>query len=131
MSSINHEKDLLTKDIDETEPQQKGGRRLSLGIIIGILVAIAVVLALALGLGLGLGLKKHHNNDNNDSNSNPTSSGTVPPWRNSTVDYALDMSWDINAAPTTRTYNFTVSEVTLAPDGIYPRNPFREIIDRI
>jgi hypothetical protein len=91
---------------------------------------VFVVLALALGLGLGLGLKKHKNSAASSSSSSSSSSSpsgpsgasqTIQPWRRSTQDYALDMtSWDINAAPTTRVYNLTVSELTLAPDGMRP-----------
>lgn len=34
-------------------------------------------------------------------------------------DYTLDIAgWDFNAPPTTRTYNFTISEMELAPDGV-------------
>ena len=33
------------------------------------------------------------------------------------MDYSLDMNWDLNAAPTTRIYNLTVSEIQAAPDG--------------
>ncbi|KAH8811565.1 multicopper like protein, partial [Xylogone sp. PMI_703] len=38
--------------------------------------------------------------------------------RRSVADYGLDMSWDINAPPTTRVYNFTITEVQAAPDGV-------------
>jgi hypothetical protein len=98
-------------------------RRRRTGIILGIVLAVIVVLALALGLGLGLGLKKHKNDSNNSgsnnasSDNNPYASETLPPWRESTAGYALDMSWDINAMPTTREYNFTVAETQIAPDG--------------
>ena len=35
-------------------------------------------------------------------------------------DYTLDIaSWDFNAPPTTREYNFTLSEIQLSPDGVF------------
>lgn len=36
------------------------------------------------------------------------------------MDYSLDMNWDLNAPPTTRVYNLTVSEIQAAPDGKHP-----------
>lgn len=33
------------------------------------------------------------------------------------MDYNLDMNWNLNAPPTTRTYNLVVSEIQAAPDG--------------
>ena len=99
------------------KPRQKAG---ALRNTILIVVAIAAVFALALGLGLGLGLKKKHKNASNGSSSSvedPLSSTTIQSWRRATEDYLLDMSWDINAAPTTRSYNLTVSEISIAPDG--------------
>jgi|SRR5271155_3152877 len=113
----------------------KNGPRRRSYLFIGGAVAILAVLALALGLGLGLGLrsKKHSNapsaatpsavTPGNGTNSSTTISDShaspyVPPWRMNTEDYILDMTdWDLNAPPTTRIYNFTFSEVDLAPDG--------------
>jgi hypothetical protein len=94
------------------------------GVLLTI-VTVIIILALALGLGLGLGLgrKKHHRNGL-ASDSGPTiaddsqASTDVQPWRRNTEDYLLDFdSWDLNAGPQDRKYNFTVSEITLAPDG--------------
>lgn len=34
-------------------------------------------------------------------------------------EYILDMSWDYNAAPTTREYNWTITNADLNPDGVY------------
>ena len=101
-------------------------------IVVSVL-AVVVVLALALGLGLGLGLKREHSSShqsspaqspsqNQTNSTSPTSSSltsqTVPSWRRSTDDYLLDLQgWDFDAAPATRTYNFTLTEVDLAPDG--------------
>ena len=105
--------------LHETPPLK---RRSSIGRPLIVAIAIVVILALALGLGLGLGLKKHKKSSSQDSSGssseNSHASLDVPSWRRSTEDYALDMTkWDINAPPTVRTYNFTVSEITIAPDG--------------
>jgi flagellar basal body-associated protein FliL len=85
------------------------------------LIAIVIVLALALGLGLGLGLK--HRKSAQQSPSTATTedslaSSAIQPWRQSTKDYSLNFTnWDINAPPTTRVYNFTISQAQIAPDG--------------
>jgi hypothetical protein len=102
--------DLLIKE--RPVERRRGGRRTL--IIFGI-IAVVVVLALALGLGLGLGLKHHKNSTDSDSSN---ASQVVPTWRDATLDYALDMSWDLNAAPQDREYNFTATESTLAIDGV-------------
>jgi hypothetical protein len=91
------------------------------------IVVIVVVLALALGLGLGLGLKKKHKNASNGSSGSQgdsLSSMSVQSWRRATEEYLLDMNWDINAPPTTRTYNLTVGEISIAPDGNENSCPF-------
>jgi hypothetical protein len=103
-----------------------GGRGRPLLIVGGAIVFIVV--ALALGLGLGLGLKHHHNGSPaataSSTSAAPSSTPTdslaseaLQPWRRDTAEYNLDMSWDINAAPTTRVFNLTVSEIQAAPDG--------------
>ena len=113
-------------------------------VIIGSVV-LFVVIALGLGLGLGLGLKHHRAASSSTTpGSGPSSSpspspplpspsvlsqtalGTIQPWRRDTLDYSLDMNWDLNASPTTRVYNLTVSEIQAAPDGEPPR-PFSHI----
>ena len=101
----------------------KHGRPL---LILGGFLVFASI-ALALGLGLGLGLKKHGSNTAGSSSSPAASatpsgtpsqaSGTVESWRRDTLEYNLDMSWDINAPPTTRLFNFTMTEIQAAPDG--------------
>ena len=105
-------------------PLVKPKRSRSLLIFGGLIVFVCV--ALALGLGLGLGLKKHGTTATASSSPTPsaTSSGTpsqasetLPPWRRDTAEYNLDMSWDINAAPTTRIFNLTMTEIQAAPDG--------------
>lgn len=97
-----------------------------------------VILALSLGLGLGLGLKHHTSESASSQNvtsstatstahqptatAPPSSAGQstdIPSWRRDPSEYVLDMSWDLNAAPTTRVYNLTVSNITAAPDGVF------------
>jgi FtsP/CotA-like multicopper oxidase with cupredoxin domain len=101
-------------------------------LVVGILVVVVVVLALALGLGLGLGLKHHSKTSSSNSSTPPPPSSpptpgeesqaslSVPPWRTNVEDYTLDIaSWDFNAPPTTREYNFTIDETELSPDGVF------------
>lgn len=90
-----------------------------------------VVVVLALGLGLGLGLKHKKaaaggtqssngilpNSANGTSGTSPDISFARPSWRRDPLEYELDMTWDINAGPTTRVFNLTVSEIQAAPDG--------------
>jgi hypothetical protein len=104
---------------DRVHPEKPRPKARALRTTLFIIVPIAVVFALALGLGLGLGLKKHNNGSNDASSSDDDSlaSMTVQSWRRATEDYLLDMNWDINAAPTTRVYNLTVGEISIAPDG--------------
>lgn len=90
---------------------------------------LLIVLALALGLGLGLGLKRQDNSALAAAPSTtilasptptPSPSGVptpLQPWRLDTLEYNLDLSWNINAPPTTRVFNLTVSEIEAAPDG--------------
>ena len=92
-------------------------------------VVTFVIIALALGLGLGLGLK--HRTHGEAAATNPTSrpapspsptaqsdaSENVQSRRRSTLEYDLDMNWDVNASPTVRLFNFTISEIQAAPDG--------------
>lgn len=112
---------------EERKQPVSGNGRLPL-LVGGIVVFVVVALALGLGLGLGLGLKHHSHAAATPTSSNlspPTPSGgptvaseNVESWRRATLDYSLDMTWDINAAPTTRVFNFTISEIQAAPDGV-------------
>jgi hypothetical protein len=106
--------------------KRKYGRPLLL--LVGAAI-VFVALALGLGLGLGLGLKHHHHAASSSTSglppsSNPanvsstTATGAVQSWRRDTAEYNLDMNWDMNAAPTTRVFNLTVSEIQAAPDGV-------------
>ncbi len=119
--------------ISPPDPKQPPSKRLPLLLIAGGAVAF-VVIALALGLGLGLGLG-HHSSSSPVSSPSSTSSGpaavTALPlpgsgadhnakleeWRLDPKNYILDMSWDLNAAPTTRHYDLVISEGKGWPDG--------------
>ena len=118
------------KPVSEKKPSRHILRR-------GFTALVFVILALSLGLGLGLGLGLRHHNHTSTTTTPPTSSGrsstsaapiatstilssaseVLQSWRRDTSDYNLDMSWDLNAAPTTRIFNLTVSEIQAAPDG--------------
>ncbi|KAG0003434.1 hypothetical protein BGZ79_000893 [Entomortierella chlamydospora] len=83
------------------QPKQKWtARRIILG------AAVFVVIVLGLSLGLGLGLKKHHD-DSSLSNS----------W-NDASQFLLSKSFNITREPTTRYYDWTLSQQTIAPDGL-------------
>lgn len=117
-----------------SEKNGKEGRRP--GLLIGsIAVVVAVALGLALGLGLGLGLKHSKTPKtqpqgvaaNSSSPNSPSSyaSLNLTSLRLATRDYNLDMTdWDIAASPTTRIYNFTLSEIDAAPDGKMDQSSF-------
>ena len=119
----------------EASEKQAGSKGRGFGkpvLLIGASV-VFVVLALSLGLGLGLGLKHHGSGNTVGASSTLSTSGTLPSatptnvpnavslalpsWRRNPQEYVLDMDWDINAAPTTRVFNLTVSEIEAAPDG--------------
>lgn len=78
-----------------------------LRIIIAIATAV-VILALVLGLGLGLGLKHHRHH--NASQSLPF---LIPQTSNNFVVGSI-----VGQPPQDREYNFTVSRVDGAPDGV-------------
>jgi FtsP/CotA-like multicopper oxidase with cupredoxin domain len=111
------------QEIKEQTVRRSSRKRLL--IIILLSAILFIIIALGLGLGLGLGLKR---NGSNFSPSNGTSLPSSPvaynppigneSWRRNTSEYLLDTTtWDINAPPTTRQYNFTISEVQGYPDG--------------
>ncbi|PMD54496.1 multicopper oxidase [Hyaloscypha bicolor E] len=58
------------------------------------------------------------NSTNGTSGTSPDISENRPSWRRDPLEYNLDRSWDINAAPTTRVFNLTSSEIQAAPDGV-------------
>ncbi|KAG0051271.1 hypothetical protein BGZ83_003905 [Gryganskiella cystojenkinii] len=88
-----------------SEKATKGVTRSNRKIIIG--GAIFVVVALALGLGLGLGLKHHKSNATDFSES----------W-NDPSQFLLSKNFTITKTPTTRVYNWTISQSTISPDGL-------------
>ncbi|KAG2045315.1 multi-copper oxidase [Suillus americanus] len=98
-SSSDHE-DLALKEARVTPVRQSGRRKLF--IITGIAGAVVVVLALALGLGLGLGLKKKSNLSYVTTNSS----------------FLLDQNFVVTSTPTTRYYEFVISEAVGSPDGV-------------
>ena len=104
----------------------KGSNHRSLLLFSGVITF--VIIALALGLGLGLGLKHHSHGETaatNPTSPAPSPSPTAPSdasenvqsWRRSTLEYDLNINWDVNASPTVRLFNFTISEIQAAPDG--------------
>ncbi|SPQ18182.1 018d7d51-946b-47ca-b38e-41bb42f0dc64 [Thermothielavioides terrestris] len=111
-----------------TAAAKSTSRRPSLLLIAGGLVTFVVV-ALALGLGLGLGLT-HRGGSSASSLLPPASSSSPLPgsgaapnasledWRLDPSHYVLDMAWDINAPPTTRHYDFVITEGRGWPDGV-------------
>lgn len=116
-------------EAEQEKPVPANQRSKKFGLLIGGVVVLFLIIALGLGLGigLGLGLKHHHGSSSSavpsaSASPSSTASGTpipstFPSWRRDPSDYNLDMSWDINATPTTRVFNITVSEIQAAPDG--------------
>jgi hypothetical protein len=87
--------------------------------VIGGLIILFIVTVISLSVGLGVGLAVWNNKKSSSGNSASSIASTaVQSWRRSTDDYNLGFAnWDLNAPPTTRSYNFTVGELTIAPDG--------------
>ncbi|OBT60652.1 hypothetical protein VE03_09932 [Pseudogymnoascus sp. 23342-1-I1] len=96
-------------------------------------IALFVILGIGLGFGLGYGLKKPSRGFSSPATDSdcpcavcpcvvedprPTIPTELPPWRLPDEEYHLGMDWDLDAAPTTRVYNFTVQEIQAAPDGV-------------
>lgn len=115
------------KKNNNAQPIHKPKRSVRLAFVIVGSIILFVVIALGLGLGLGLGLKHKHiavpataESSVPSATSSPLGSQTLPSWRRNVSEYDLDMNtWNINAEPTTRIYNFTLSEIVGAPDGQY------------
>lgn len=109
---------ITVDDVDHEKLRPKSYRKILVG---AGAAALFVVLALGLGLGLGLGMRKSHSNSSTSTAATDTASSTEssssPPWRLAKDAYHLSMDWDLNAAPTTREYDFTVGEIQAAPDG--------------
>lgn len=118
MKSISPSQEAVEKDAVAGE-KAKGPRKYVL--FIGV-AAFWIIFALISGFGLGLGLKDHNSPGNpsvsaTSTNVTNSTSTDVPLWRRDPQDYNLDMGWDLNAAPTTRLFNFTLTEIEAAPDG--------------
>jgi hypothetical protein len=126
--------DTLAADSQHPKPPLRTGRTL---LWTAGSIALFVILALGLGIGLGLGLKNKSNHGLSPApatgTDGPSPSGAgnpvvpiptaLPAWRLPPSDYHLSMDWDLNAAPTTRVYNFTVGEIQAGPDGTPPPSP--------
>lgn len=104
---------------DSPVPEKRAGRSLR-SIIVLASVGLVCVLALTLGLGLGLGLKHHHNaspsTSANSSSPSPPSPSLAP--LQSTPQNNFVLAGLSGQPPQTRMFNFTVSMVQGAPDGV-------------
>jgi len=96
------------KPTTEAKPTT-GGKRSKRKIVIGGVVLL--VLALALGLGLGLGLKHKSNAPSN------TPEEFTESW-NDPSQFLLSKNFTITKTPTTRVYNWTLTQSTISPDGL-------------
>ncbi|KLU86700.1 hypothetical protein MAPG_05712 [Magnaporthiopsis poae ATCC 64411] len=97
--------------------------------IIGLVVAINIIV-LSLGLKSGLkfraaplfgfvGPPNHTRPAPPRLPGLPLQPGTPEEWRlNTDREYLLDMAWDLNAAPTTRRYDFVITQGKAWPDGV-------------
>jgi hypothetical protein len=77
-------------------------------------IAILLVAVLALVLGLVFGLRaRHHNSSGLDSSG----SDFAEAW-NQPSEFLLSKNFSITRTPTTRYYEWTISQQTIAPDGL-------------
>ena len=92
--------------------------RRSTKIIIGtaVLFVIALSIGLSVGLGVGLNVRDSHKKTSSGSSSS-SSSSTLPPLQ-STPQSNFVLDGLKGQPPQTRFFNFTVSQVQGAPDGI-------------
>ncbi|KAI0696184.1 multicopper oxidase 2A [Cytidiella melzeri] len=102
----------------EKQAQQTPRPRRRRTLLIGALLAFLVVLALALGLGLGLGLKRHHGSSGTASASIASPTISNLPSLQSTPQDNFVLGTIVGQPAQTRTYNFTVSQVMGAQDGV-------------
>jgi hypothetical protein len=114
--SLHDEPGLARLEGERAAPRTSSSRR---ALLIG--AGVLTALALALGLGLGLGLKHHHHNDGGApaASATPTLVQLVP--LNELVNASqvyLDPSFTITSTPTTRTYDWHISEISGAPLGV-------------
>lgn len=98
-------------DTDLKNPPPPRSRRW-LPLTVGAFAALALIL----GLGLGLGLKHRHKNQSTGSSSPATSLPNLQPQPTSNA--MLEGLALASQTPTQRVYNFTISEVKGAPDGV-------------
>ncbi|PWN50007.1 hypothetical protein IE53DRAFT_316599 [Violaceomyces palustris] len=101
--------------IDRNPSKSRRGKR---NIIVSA-VLMVLILGLALGLGLGLGLKKKRKDNDPTASSDTTNLAFIP--REKLVDLSqltLSSSFDINAPPQDRHFNWTLSEVYASPAGV-------------
>jgi hypothetical protein len=115
--------DEFTLRVTELKANQK---RLYLIFLASGILFVIFALALGLGFGLSLGLKQ---NGGKSTPTRPSASPASAPavsnaplgnqvWRKNTSEYTLNMTgWDLNAPPTTRSWNFILSEIEAYPDG--------------
>ncbi|KAF8979466.1 hypothetical protein BGZ46_005413 [Entomortierella lignicola] len=75
-------------------------------------ITVLVVIVLGLTFGLVFGLRKHHDNNLDDNNIQFTES-----WNNPS-EFMPSKNFTITNVPTTRYYEWTISEQTIAPDGL-------------
>ncbi|KAF9203683.1 hypothetical protein BGZ49_006151, partial [Haplosporangium sp. Z 27] len=75
-------------------------------------ITVLVVIVLGLTFGLVFGLRKHHDNNTDDNNIQFTES-----WNNPS-EFMPSKNFTITNVPTTRYYEWTISEQTIAPDGL-------------
>lgn len=99
----------------KTEPRKPKHKR---GVFLAaVCAAIILVLGLALGLGLGLGLK--HRKHSAASGSSSSNFQNIP--RSQLVDpsqFVLSPSFNVNAPPQQREYNWTLTEIVSDPAGV-------------
>ena len=91
-------------------------RRSLVSFVIAV-VTVVVVLALALGLGLGLGLK-HSSPKSTSTSSNPGATSPTPALLQPPDASNFTLNMLTGQPPQTRVFNFTLSQVQGAPDGV-------------
>ncbi|KAK9449298.1 Cupredoxin [Limtongia smithiae] len=99
-----------------------------------IVTAFSLLVVFAIALGMGVGLRGSSADATTTTTTTASSTATataatatatetlvatsLESWRLDTAsEYSIDMNWDSAAAPQTRYYNLTVSELEGAPDG--------------
>ncbi|KAK9470799.1 multicopper oxidase [Dipodascopsis tothii] len=97
---------------EDTGPvfQRKPASKKKLLVWAGVVVLLVVI---AIAVGVGVGVTRHrHSSDDVPATAENTD------WRLDTAtEYHISPKWNSSEPPTTRVYNFTVSEILGAPDG--------------